>query len=317
MADDYAGGTWEGRARGPVIMLGTNGPIDVPSVDDGSIDPSTMAGWGTYHALWSSDSMEYTALGSPPGIAIPSNDFGDFVHASVYPGTNFHVVRCYSAWADGEDKYTRKSPPWPFDPSTLCSDGQVAIFLPPKDGAAFLIGWDGSGHQGPESEWETREDACARCHKIRCYLLPITAGDPWVLLWEIDTRELAGDASETFDMRPHPGDGDAISNGVIMDGLFYCVVRGSSGQRLIKVQVRDVLEDPEDPESTLLVAAGELIGNTLLTSESALADGTDGVYQNTSELLCYCPQNEFHPTLQIIGPWIFGVANGKHWQLTA
>jgi hypothetical protein len=314
MTADYAGGTFDTRDRGPVFLVQTDGPFTFSGTNNPNEYPpgpdppaSTMLGWGTYYLMNSRDTMDYALLGSPPGIVLQSNGAGDFIFGSTYPTATFSVFRCYSAYAEGDDKYTTISPPWPFDPSTLCTDGDVAIFTPPTSSEGPITGQDRYVH--PESEWPTQSSECARCHKIRCY--DIT--DAPTQLWEIDARDIAGDDVTLINDNPNPGCGDAISNGVIQDGLFYIAVRGSRGQLLWVVQIRDVHEDPEDPESTILVAAGTIIKEVVLSETSSLTEFLGG---DPSQLLFYCASDEFHPTLQVHGPWIYGIAyNKQRWRL--
>lgn len=313
MAEDYAGGVYgAGTALGPVLMLAKAGPYDFTGYWlNENVFPSTMDGWANWYSLKSADSSELSFVGSPPGILIASDPYGDF--SSAIP-SNFPdgatVYRCYSPYISGDQKFTRVSPPWPWNPMSLATDGEVAIFAPHAN-SVYVLG-DEDQNVGLDSDWPAFSEEVDRCHRIACYEL---ADESPTLLWELDARAIAGAGSVLENENPHPGDGDCISNGVIQGGYYYCMLRGSNGQTLLRVRIRDLLSDQEDPESEVLEAAGSYTAR-ILTADTGLVNGSGGIYEDPTKLLCWLPDNEDYDTLMINGDRICGVRTGKQqWVL--
>lgn len=307
MAEMYTGGTYETRLNGPVFMVYSSGPNDWSGFPGENDDPiSTCNGWASWYAMASCDSADFVVLGSPPGICVPSNSDGVFRYGDLHGDARFSVFRCYSPFVTSDDKWTKRALPWPFDPGSLCTDGSVAIFLPFSDSLPILGSEDQFVH--PDSDWPSQAVEVARCHRIHCYELP-EGGAPWKLLWELDTRALFG--GETIlrnGGRPHPCDGDVISNGVIKDGHLYCIGRGSNGQFLMRVRIRALLKDPEDPDSDTLEPAGH-VTLVQLSDRSGLVDGENGVYIDNRFSLCALSNTgeEHHDTIMAHGPFLYGV----------
>lgn len=312
----YIGGTFLTRQYGNVTLLRTYGPTEFEGFWENDNDAgSTMEGWAQFYTMRSTDSGDYAVIGgAPPGLYIPSNSHGEFDYATKWADQEINVFRCFSALAPGDLRYNKIPPPWPFDPSTLVTDGEVAIFLPRANSFDSLGGQN--QHVGGVSEWPLQADECARCHKIQAFMIPTEVDGEWTLLWEIDAREQAGDAITLTNGNPHPCCGDVISNGVLQDGRLYCVARGSRGQMLWVIQARDLLTDPEDPESEVEIAAGTLLLELILTEDTSLRDGTGGVYFDDTELLCLCSSVEAYDTLMIHGHHIYGIGYArKRWKL--